>query len=136
MVLRRFLAAVLLLATWVALCGMGLLPEGPATVPKTKDNFAATVYDASGVSTRLTHFSIDKETYLPAKRGQGNLSMLFDDLEEITFQDSTASVKLKGGQPPAVVGIDRRLTAYGLSDYGPYRITLKDVRRIVIDGKR
>jgi hypothetical protein len=131
---KRSLAIILLLAAWLALCGMGLFPEGPVEVPKTKDNFSVTIHDTSGVSTRLTRFSIDGETFLPARRGQGSLTIPFERIEEMTFQDGKATVKVKDGQP-VEVSIDRRLTANGLSDYGPYRITLKEVRRVVVHGQ-
>jgi len=136
--LKRFtatiLATILLLSAWVALCGMGLLPEGEAKVPKTKENFAATVYDASGASTRLTHFSIDGDTFVPARLGEGTLSMPFGNIDEMSLSGAKATVRLKGGRV-AEVTVDKGLDAAGLSDFGPYHIKLKDVRRVVIHGK-
>jgi hypothetical protein len=132
--LKRYLAICLLLASWFVLCGMGLFPEGPTQVPKTKENFSATVYDTGGVSTKLSRFSIDADTFLPAKRGQGSLAIPFADIEEMSFQEGRVVVRLKGGQS-AELTVDTRLNANGLSDYGPYRISLKGLSRVVIHGK-
>lgn len=134
--MKKLLTISALLAAWGLLCGMGIFPEGPAEVPKTKENFAVTIHDSSAVSTRLTRFSIDGETFLPARRGEGRLSIPFDRIEEVSFRNGAASVRLKGERQPVEVSVDKRLTAYGLSEYGPYRITLKDVRRVVFEGKR
>ncbi|MFH0810539.1 MAG: hypothetical protein V2A77_08755 [Pseudomonadota bacterium] len=132
--LRKILWLVLPLAGWLALCGMGMLPESETSVPRTKENFAATVYDDSGVSTRLTHFSINGDTFLPARRGAGSLAIPFEQLREISLAQGKASVVIQGKPPPEVC-LDRDLTAQGLSDYGPYRIKLNKIRRIVIDGR-
>ncbi len=133
--MKRLLTIALVAAAWLSLCGMGLFPENQAEVPKTKENFGAVVYDESGISTRLTHFSIDKETYLSARRGEGSLTIAFDRIKEISFQGGRATVQL-AGEGPVEVSVDSGLTAYGLSDYGPYQIKLKKLRRVVMQGKR
>ena len=132
--LKRIPVISLLLTAWLLLCGMSIFPPNPTQVPKTKENFSATVYDASGVATRLNRFSIDGDTYLPANRGKASLAIPFDRIEEITFREGSATVRLKDA-PPAEVKVDGRLSANGLSDYGPYQITLKEISRLVIHGK-
>jgi hypothetical protein len=112
-----------------------MLPENTGVIPKPNENFSATVEDNSGVATKLTHFSIDGGTFLPARRGQGTVSIPFGRIVEIAVRDGKASVCVTEG-PPAEVSIDDRLEVAGQSDFGPYRITLKNVRRIVIHGKR
>lgn len=132
--MKRTLAICLLLAAWVALCGMGLFPQDPGKVPKTKENYSVTVYDATGVSTKVSRFSIDGETYLPAKRGQASLTIPFDNIAEVSFRNGQASVRLKDGKT-AEVAVDKRLVAHGLSEYGPYQISVKELGRVVIHGK-
>lgn len=134
--MRCALTAVLVLLTATMLMGMGNLggtPEG--TVPKTEENIKAQIIDRSGVSTELSRFSMGGNVFLEGRRGEGQMSVFFRDLKEVSFgpvsgNEAPADLLLKSGNR-LQLKVNKSAVFYGDTGSGAYRISASDVSRIV-----
>ena len=134
--MRGALTVVLVLLAVTMLMGMGNLggtPEG--TVPKTEENIKAQIVDRSGVSTELSGFSMSGKVFLEGRRGDGQMSVFFRDMKEISFgpvsgNDAPAELLLKSGNR-LQLKVNKSAVFYGDSGYGAFRISAGDVNRIV-----
>lgn len=135
--MRRLLMIVLALLVAVILTGMGELGGVPAgNVPETDENIKVQVVDRSGVSTDLSSFSMDGQTFLDGRRGDGQMNVFFRDLREISFgkvsgDEVSVELLLKSGSR-LQLNVRKRTLFYGDTGYGAYRIPARDVSRIVI----
>ena len=130
------LAVLALLSVVTLFCtGMGELggqPEG--TIPETDVRLEAKVVDRSGVETSLNQFSMDGKTYLDALRGNGQLTIPFQQLASLTCgkvngDELPVQVKLKSGTV-LELSIRKRAVFYGSTGYGAFVIKARDVARI------
>lgn len=134
--MRNLLKVALALLTAALLLGMGNVggtPEG--TVPKTNENIRAKLVDRSGVSNELTRFSMDGNIFLNGRRGEGQLSIFFRDLKEVSFgpvsgNDAPADLLLKSGKQ-VQMKVNKGAVFYGDMGSGAYHISAGDVSRIV-----
>ena len=134
--MRTLLTAALILLTAALLMGMGNLggtPEG--TIPKTSENIRAQLVDRLGVSNELTRFSMDGNVFLEGRRGEGQMSVFFRDLKEVSFgplsgNDVTADLLLKSGKR-VQLKVNKSAIFYGDTGSGTYNISAGDVKRIV-----
>lgn len=135
--MRSIVTTMLVLLTASVLMGMGNLggtPEGQ--VPKTDENIKVQLIDRSGVSTELTKFSINGKVFLEGKRGEGEMSVFFHDLKEVSFNPVSgdtvpAELLLKSGSR-IQLKIPKGAVFHGDTGVGAYRISAHDVSRIVI----
>ncbi len=134
--MRRLLLIVLALLAAVMLTGMGDLGGVPAgTVPKMEEDIKAQIVDRSGVSTELRNFSMDGQTFLDGRRGDGQMNIFFRELREISFgkvsgEEVPVDLLLKSGSR-LQLKVRKRSIFYGDTGYGAYRIPARDVSRIV-----
>lgn len=134
--MRNLLTMVLVLLTAALLMGMGSIggtPEG--TIPKTKENIQAQLVDRTGVSNELTHFSMDGNVFLNGHRGEGEMSVFFRDLNEVSFgpvsgKEVSADLLLKTGKH-VQLKVNKSTVFYGDTGSGTYHISVEDVSRIV-----
>jgi hypothetical protein len=135
--MRSLLKLILAFSSVPLLMGMGGLggvPEG--TVPKTDENIKVRISDRSGVTTDLNEFSMDGNVFLEGRRGDGKMNVFFRDLQEVAFgqvsgDEVPAELLLKSGSR-IQLEVRKRVVFYGSTGYGAYRITARDVSRIVI----
>lgn len=135
--MRSIVTTMLVLLTASVLMGMGNLggtPEGQ--VPKTDENIKVQLIDRSGVSTELTKFSMNGKVFLEGKRGEGEMSVFFHDLKEVSFNPVSgdtvpAELLLKSGSR-IQLKIPKGAVFHGDTGVGAYRISAHDVSRIVI----
>lgn len=111
---------------------LGGQPEG--TVPETDVRIEAKVVDRAGTETVLNQFSMDGKTYLDALRGQGQLTIPFQQLSVITFgkvsgEQLATEVKLKSGVVLELT-VRKRALFYGSTGFGAFVIKARDVARI------
>ena len=133
--MKRGLTLVLLLMVALLCMGMGGLggqPEG--TVPETDVRIQADITDRSGFTTSLTQFSMDGKTYLDAWRGQGKLTIPFQQIDTISFGETkgievTVDAKLKSGNVMTLT-IRSRAQFYGSTGFGAFQIKSRDVASI------
>ncbi|HZV82214.1 MAG TPA: hypothetical protein VFF53_08610 [Geobacteraceae bacterium] len=134
--MRNLLTVACALLTAALLMGMGNIggtPEG--TVPKTEENIRAQLIDRSGVSNELTRFSMDGNVFLKGRRGEGQMSVFFRDLKEVSFgpvsgNDAPADLLLTSGKH-VQLKVHTRDIFYGDTGSGTYHISAGDVSRIV-----
>lgn len=109
--------------------GLGGLPEG--TVPETDVRIQADVTDRSGTMTSLNQFSMDGKTYLDAWRGQGKLTIPFQQIDTLIFgelkgETVKVDVKLKSGTV-MTLALRTRAKFYGSTGFGAFQIRSRDV---------
>lgn len=135
--MKRGLILLLLMISVVVCLGMGGLggqPEG--TIPKTDINIRAQLNDHGGISTTLTQFSMDGKTFLEARLGKGQLTIPFQEIDQVAFdkvqgERVRVDVKLKSGESMNLT-ISSRAQFYGATGFGAYRILARDVASIAI----
>ena len=134
--MRNVLKVALALLTAALLMGMGSLGGTPdGTIPKTKENVQVQLVDRSGLSSELTRFSMDGNIFLNGRRGEGQMSVFFRDLKEVSFgpvsgSTTPADLLLKSGQR-VELKVEKSAVFYGDTGSGTYHITAGDVSRIV-----
>lgn len=112
--------------------GLGGLPKG--TVPETDVRIQADIKDRSGTITNLNQFSMDGKTYLDSWRGQGKLTIPFQQIDIIAFgkiKDNVVNVDatLKSGVVMALT-VSSRSKFYGSTGFGAFQIKSRDVESI------
>jgi len=133
--MRNLLTVAMAMLTAALLLGMGNIggtPEG--TIPKTEENIRAQLVDRSGVSNDLTRFSMDGKLFLNGRRGEGQMSVFFRDLKEVSFgpvsgNDAPADLLLTSGKR-VQLKVNKSAIFYGDTGSGTYHISAGDVRRI------
>lgn len=133
--MKRGLLAVSIIMVALFCMGMGGLgghPEG--SVPETDVRIQAEVQDRSGTTINLNQFSMDGKTYLVAWQGQGKLTIPFQHIDTITFEEAkgesvVTAVKLKSGNV-MTLKIRSRAQFYGSTGYGAFQIRSRDVYSI------
>jgi hypothetical protein len=130
--MKRGLIFILVVAIATLCLGMGGLgghTEG--SVPETDVQIQAVVTDQRGIITNLNQFSMDGKTYLDAWRGQGKLSVPFQQIDLISFEkvkgdEVTVDVKLKSGEVMTLTLLTRA-QFYGSTGFGAFQIKSRDV---------
>ena len=118
--------------------GMGILgEEEPTDIPEPADDFSATVIDQFDVSSGITLFSLEGQTFLSGRHGGATVSIFFHKIREIDFYE-------KGGDLFAIVimedgfqvelKIDKDRIFYGRLPYGLFPIKSGDVKKIIMRG--
>jgi len=134
--MKKILAAIVVLATFSLLMGMGGM-GGPAEVgkiPTPEKNFNVRVTDREGVQTSLSQFSQEGKVFLIGKRGDATVTIPFEKIAQIQFEtvegkDVQAKVSLRG-QETADVKVERMAKFYGKADFGTFEIAAKDLKSI------
>ena len=135
--MRVLLLVLFSLFSFVLLTGMGNLggpPEGG--IPHPKEDIQARLVDRSGTATELSKFSMDGNTYLEGKRGEGSLAISLGNIRGIEFgqmngEQVAAKVQLKTGKS-VNMQVKSQATFYGDTGYGAFRINARDVARIEV----
>jgi hypothetical protein len=112
--------------------GLGGLPEG--AVPETDVRIQADIKDRSGTITNLNQFSMDGKTYLDSWRGQGKLTIPFQQIDIIAFGEIKGNVvnvdaTLKSGVVMALT-VSSRSKFFGSTGFGAFQIKSRDVESI------
>lgn len=121
------------------LTGMGsIFGEEPADrIPAPERKFEAVFLDQTDVATACTSVSIQGNTFVEGKRGEGTYTVPFDKVREIEFlmkgSELRGIVRLRNGDPvELVLNGDHR--AYGKTAYGTFQIRLGDLKRMSFPG--
>lgn len=133
--MKSLLTTIMILLAGLLLTGMGGLGGPPGgTVPETTEDVRVRLTDRSGLTTDLSRFSMDGEVYLVGRRGDGEASVLFRDLDRIDFgqvkgQEVPGDLYLASGKSVRLY-IPKRLVFYGRTEFGAFRIQARDIQRI------
>lgn len=130
---------MLILTTIPILAGMGAMqgPTSPEKIPVPAKLYQATFVDQMGVVTECTEISIEGAIYLEGKRGEGNYTIAFDNIEQVAFRVSAerliGMVKLHAG-PTTDLVLDKKQKAYGRTRHGTFQIKLIDLKTMTIEA--
>ncbi|MBE0577421.1 MAG: hypothetical protein IH613_16190 [Desulfuromonadales bacterium] len=133
--MKRGLIFALLAAVAMLCMGMGDLGGQPkGIVPETDVPIQAEIKDHKGITTSLEQFSMDGETYLDAWRGQGKLTIPFQNIDTLSFRELKGDevkvdVKLKAGEIMSLT-VRSRAKFYGSTGFGAFQIKSRDVDSI------
>lgn len=137
--MKRFLFFLLLMTVMSVLLGLGSLqgPASPDKIPVPVKKYTATILDQMDVVAQCSDVSIEGETFLEGKRGEGNYTISFDNIEQILFLFNadrlTGIVKLRdGGSSELTLNKSQKL--YGRTRYGTFQIKLQDIKKLAIDA--
>ena len=115
----RFAYTLVIIGVAFLALGMGSLgEEEPTKIPEPNDDFSATVIDQRDISSDITLFSLDGQTFLSGKHGGATVSIPFKNIREIAFYakdgDLFAVVTLREG-PQVELTVDKDRVFYGRS---------------------
>jgi hypothetical protein len=103
-------------------------------IPKTAKNFKVTFTDQTDISTECTEVSIDGKTFLEGKKGDGVLTINFENIKSISLLNNNGILKglvrLKDGNS-LEINLIRDQKAYGRTKYGAFQIKLNDLKKII-----
>ncbi|MFQ5328421.1 MAG: hypothetical protein ACE5D4_00335 [Thermodesulfobacteriota bacterium] len=135
--MRRPLFAISFLCMWVLLTGMSQPPQG--RIPTPEIDFAATFIDDQDISTKCREVSWEGKTFLTGMRGKGSVAIPFEKVKRVLFIGDVregrrdAQVTLRDGEVVAVT-FDSESRVYGMTSYGSYQITVKNLKEILFEA--
>jgi hypothetical protein len=131
--------AMVILMTIPFLAGMGSMqgPSSPEKIPVPIKQYHASFVDQMDVATECSEASIEGAIYLEGKRGEGNYTISFDNIEQVLFRMHadrlTGIVKLRAGGTTDLI-MNKAHKAYGRTKYGTFQIKLMDLKTMTIAG--
>jgi len=129
--------SIIILATIPFLAGMGAMqgPTSPEKIPVPAKQYDATFVDQMDIATECTEMSIEGAIYLEGKRGEGNYTISFDNIEQVLFRVNadrlTGIAKLRSGGTTELI-LNKKHKAYGRTKYGTFQIRLMDLKIMTI----
>jgi len=117
--------------------GMGSLQSSPSLekIPIPAKQYNATYIDQMDVITECTYISIDGMTFIDGKRGQGNYTIPFDNIDQVFFRINTERligvVTLRSGETYELI-LNKNKKAYGRTKYGIFQIKVLDLKKMII----
>jgi len=129
-----------LLALTPLLLGMGIMGEGPANkIPVPDKRYTVTFIDQMDVVMECSEVSIEGNTFVDGKRGEGIVAIPFDRIRSILFQmkekDLHGLIKLTDGtEVDLVLNKDRK--AFGKTEYGTYQIKLSSLKKMIFPSRQ
>ena len=131
---------ILILTLVPALMGMGAAGSGskPGTIPIPVKKFQAVVIDQLDIVTEIQDASIDGETFLEGKKGEGTFTVAFENMQSINFLVNEGKlygqVKLNDGST-IMLGLSKIKKVFGRTSYGTFQISLGDIKKMTVTRK-
>jgi hypothetical protein len=130
------LAILAILALVPLLSAMSALQtQSPEKIPVPEKKYMATFVDQTDMITDCRNISIDGETFLEGKRGNGTNTIPFEIIAEVSFmlegEKLTGEVKLRDGNAVQLT-FNKNQRAYGHTKYGTYQIKLADLKKMIL----
>jgi hypothetical protein len=122
------------------LLGMGSSGTGtPGKIPVPAKKFMGMAIDQKDVATEVREISIEGETYLTGKQGEGTFTIGFENIEFVNFLMSDGKlighVKLKDGKT-IQIELTKKNLLYGKTSYGTFQIPLGDLKMLTIGNRK
>jgi hypothetical protein len=136
--MKKIYSVIILLISGSLLMGMGSLqgPASPDKIPVTAKKYNATFIDQSDVLTECRDVSIEGATFLEGKRGEGNYTISFDNIDHVSFRRQSDSllgiVKMLDGSISELF-LAKSQKAYGRTTFGTFQIRLGDLKKLVLE---
>lgn len=136
---KRTAIFLTIFALWPLLTAMSALQgQNPEKIPTPAKKFAATFIDQTDIITDCREISIDGETFLEGKRGNGTNTIPFENINEVSFllegEKLKGMVKLRDGNTFELT-LNKNQRAYGKTKYGTFHIKLADLKKVIL-GKQ
>jgi len=139
--MSRFLRVVMIsvLCLVPLLAGMGVIGETPSNkIPVPDRKYQATFIDQLDVVTECSDVSIEGNTFIDGKRGEGTYAIAFDRIRSILFRmkekELRGVVQLKdGNEMELVLNKDRK--AFGKTEFGTFQIKLANLKKMSFPAK-
>lgn len=133
--MKKYLPALVLIAIPIILA-MGGSGGGPSDrIPTVSKNFGAVFVDQNDIITECTGVSIDGNTFLEGKRGQGTYTIGFEKIKSIVFRmnngELLGTARLTGSGETTLV-LDKNKKAYGRTKFGSFQIRIANLKRMTI----
>lgn len=104
-------------------------------IPVPDKKYVATFIDQTDMITDCRNISIDGETFLEGKRGNGTNTIPFEIIAEVSFiqegEKLNGAVKLRDGNV-VLLSLNKLQRAYGHTKYGTYQIKLADLKKLIL----
>ena len=136
---KRTAVFLTIFALWPFLTAMSSLQgQNPEKIPIPAKKFVATFIDQTDIITDSREASIDGETFLQGKRGNGTNAIPFENINEVFFllegEKLKGMVKLRDGNTFELT-LNKNQRAYGKTKYGTFQIKLADLKKVIL-GKQ
>jgi hypothetical protein len=130
------LALLIVFALLPLLTAMSALQsQSPEKIPVPEKKYFATFIDQTDIMTDCRNISIDGETFLEGKRGNGTNTISFEIIAEVSFllegEKLTGTVKLRDGNA-IQLSLNKNQRAYGYTKYGTYQIKLSELKQMIL----
>lgn len=130
---------IILIAIFMPLLtAMGPAGGRPGSIPVPAKKFAAVVTDQQDIVTEIQDVSIEGETFLEGKKGEGTFTVAFENMLAVNFLMNenrlSGQVKLSDGTV-VTLGLNGTRKVFGRTPYGTFQITLGDIKKLAISKR-
>lgn len=109
--------------------------QNPEKIPIPEKKYLTTFIDQTDIMTDCRNVSIDGETFLEGKRGNGTITISFEIINEVSFmlegEKLNGVVKLRDGNN-VQLALNKNQRAYGHTKYGSFQIKLADLKKMIL----
>jgi hypothetical protein len=131
--LQRSLYAVIILAVFIILTGMGGT-GGFERAPRVEKNFAVTVSDASGKTIEGEKFSWEGRVHIAGYLGMAQVTMPFERLRELTVGEKKerkvkVTARLTDGTETSF-DVDAKTRCFGEASFGSFMLQMDEVKTV------
>ena len=120
--------------------GMGTMGgQSSIKTPEPDVNYMITLVDQADVSMELEKFSCEGLTYLTGQLGKADLSIDFEKIRSILFvvaDDTAKALVTLDNHQQVELDVEKNTPCYGVSTFAEVRIEIKDIKKIVLHGKK
>ncbi len=132
--LQRSLYAVIILAVFIVLTGMGGT-GGFERAPRVEKNFAVTVSDASGRTIEGEKFSWEGRVHIAGYLGMAQVTMPFERLRELTVGEKKerkvkVTARLTDGTETSF-DVDAKTRCFGEASFGSFMLQMDEIKTVI-----
>jgi len=129
---RVALSVLVLISATLFICGMSGGIGGPGGQNTVTSIFSAKITDNENTDVNVKSATIDGKTYFSAYLGKGKVQIPFDNITQIDVSKGNACISLANGKQICNLKTNEISRLYGVTSYGNFQISLRDVKRIII----
>jgi hypothetical protein len=134
--LRKYVILLVLIMTPVMMA-MGAANGTPGKIPIPAKKFNVLFVDQMDVGTEVRDASIEGETLIEGKKGEGTFTIAFDKISSVSFLAKEgrldAVISLRDGNTLQLT-VPKNKKAYGRTPYGTFQISLGDLKKMTVTG--
>lgn len=110
----------------------------PGKIPVPAKKFTATVIDEMDVATEARDISIEGETFLEGKKGEGTFTISFENIKFVNFLMNDGKlighVQMRDGKT-VQLELKKKQKMFGKTPYGTFQISLGDLKKVTLTGQ-